>query len=124
MKKILLILALFILSKPVIPLLDYAVNYEYISTMLCVNKTKPKLECNGKCHLMEELAKSSEKETPLSSDKKNITQQFEVLFLEEIKSFRMESIYSFEAQKINTNYFNLYFCLNSTSVFHPPTFIS
>lgn len=112
------------LLKPVLPVIDYVVNYEYISTVLCVNKAKPKMECNGKCHLMKELAKSSETEAPISSDKKMGSQQFEVLFLEEIKSFKITPIYLLEKQKIDIDYSDLYFHLNSASVFRPPIFIS
>jgi hypothetical protein len=123
-KKIIFLLALFMLLKPVLPVIDYVVNYEYISKVLCVNKAKPKMKCNGKCHLMKELAKTSENEAPISSDKKMAPQQLEVLFLEEIKSFKIASIYFCNKQKINSSYSNLYFYLNSPSVFHPPTFIS
>jgi hypothetical protein len=112
------------LLKPVFPVIDYIVNYEYISKVLCVNKDKPKMKCNGKCHLMKELAKASENEKPISSDKKMASQELEVLFLEEIKSFKIEPIYFDSKQKINSNYSNLYHFLNSTSVFRPPTFIS
>jgi hypothetical protein len=112
------------LLKPGLPVLDYVVNYEYISKVLCINKATPKLQCNGKCHLMKELAKSSDNETPISSGKKMNSQQFEILFLEEIKSFEVTHFYWFETQKINNNYSNLYFLLNGFSVFHPPAFIS
>lgn len=112
------------LLKPVLPVVDYVVNYEYISKVLCVNKAKPKMHCNGKCHLMKELAKTSENEAPISSDKKGTSQQFEVLFLEEIKSFKITPIYFFETQQANTDYSNLYFRLNNASVFRPPIFIS
>lgn len=112
------------LLKPLLPVVEYVVNYEYISKVLCVNKDKPKMHCNGKCHLMKELAKASENEKPISSDKKITSQEFEVLFLEEIKSFEIAPIYFYNKQKITSNYSNLYFYLNSTSVFHPPTFIS
>jgi hypothetical protein len=112
------------LLKPALPVIDYVINYEYISKVLCVNKAKPKLQCSGKCHLMKELAKSSEKEAPISSDKKMASQQYEVLFLEEIKLFKVTPIYFFETQKTNSDYSNLYFRLNSASVFRPPIFIS
>jgi hypothetical protein len=112
------------LLKPVFPVIDYVVNYEYISKVLCVNKDKPKMHCNGKCHLMKELAKASENEKPISSDKKNATQESEVLFYEEIKSFKITSIYLGDKQKNNSNYSNLYSFLNSILVFRPPTFIS
>lgn len=123
-KKILFLLALFMLLKPVLPVVDYVVNYEYISTVLCENKAKPKMKCNGKCHLMKELAKTSETEAPISSDKKMASQQFEVLFLEEIKSFKIAPLYFLETRKTNSDYSNLYFRLNTASVFRPPIFIS
>ena len=112
------------LLKPVLPVIDYVVNYEYISKVLCINKAKPKLQCNGKCHLMKELAKASEGEKPISSNKKITTQELEVLFFEEIKSFKITSIYFEEKQNTISNYSNSYFYLNSVSVFRPPIFIS
>lgn len=123
-KKGIFLLALFMLLKPGLPVIDYIVNYEYISKVLCVNKDKPKMHCNGKCHLMKELAKASENEKPISPEKKVTSQESEVLFLEEIKSFKIVPIYFYNKQKINSNYSNLYFYLDSASVFHPPTFIS
>ncbi|MNF25778.1 hypothetical protein D3C85_398330 [compost metagenome] len=112
------------LVKPVLPVLEYVVNYEYISKVLCINKDKPKMHCNGKCHLMKELAKASDAEKPLSSDKKVVSPIFEILFFEEIKSIKITPICLGTKEKINQSYFNLYSHLNSGSVFHPPTFIS
>ena len=123
-KKILFLLALFMLLKPVLPVIDYVVNYEYITKVLCVNKAKPKLQCNGKCHLMKELAKTSESQTPISSNKKIASHELEVLFFEEIKSFNIRYIYFDKNQFLSTNYSDLYSYLNSNSVFRPPIFIS
>lgn len=112
------------LLKPVLPVIDYVVNYEYITKVLCVNKAKPKLQCNGKCHLMKELAKTSESQTPISSNKKIASHELEVLFFEEIKSFNIRYIYFDKNQFLSTNYSDLYSYLNSDSVFRPPIFIS
>jgi hypothetical protein len=112
------------LLKPVFPVIDYIVNYEYVSKVLCVNKDKPKMHCNGKCHLMMEMAKASENEKPISSDKKTVSQESEVLFFEEIRSFHIASIYFDEKQKLNSAYCDLYSHLNCTSIFRPPIFIS
>jgi hypothetical protein len=109
------------LLKPVLPVLDYVVNYDYISKELCVNKDKPKMHCNGKCHLIKELAKTSEQEKPISSDKKSTPLEKEVLFFQEIKSIEIKHFYHNNIV-IGDNYSNLYFQLNSFSVFHPPTF--
>jgi hypothetical protein len=123
-KKIVFLLALIMLLKPVLPVLNYVVNYEYITKVLCINKAKPKLKCNGKCHLMKELAKTSESETPISSNKKIASHELEVLFFEEIKSFKIIPIYLDKNQFLNSNYSDLYSYLNSDSVFRPPIFIS
>jgi hypothetical protein len=112
------------LLKPVLPVMDYIVNYEYITKVLCINKAKPKLKCNGKCHLMKELAKVSESEKPISSDKKTMIQKSEVLFYEEINSFALTTLYFDEMQKITANYSNSYSYLNRLLVFRPPIFIS
>lgn len=112
------------LLKPVFPVVEYVVNYEYISEVLCENKDKPKMHCNGKCHLMKELAKASENEKPISSDKKIASQEFDILFIEEIQVLKIASFCFCENQKHNSNYSNFYFHLNSASVFHPPIFIS
>jgi hypothetical protein len=72
---------------------------------------------------MKELAKASESEKPIS-DKKIVAHEFEVLFFEEIKPFKITPVYFNTTQKITNRYSNLYFYENSYSVFHPPTFIS
>ena len=82
-KKSLFILTLFILLKPFLPIVEYVVNYEYISKVLCVNKETPIMGCDGKCYLMSQLAKSAEDEKPIS-DKKFIVKEVEILFFQEI----------------------------------------
>ena len=123
-KKIIFIIVLILLVKPILPVLEYVVNYEYISKVLCINKDKPKLQCNGKCHLMKELAKASDAGKPLSSDKKGNAPLLDVIFFEEIKTFETMPFCIGTKEKINQGYSNLYFYLNSDSVFHPPTFLS
>ena len=110
------------LIKPVLPVVDYVVNYEYISTELCENIEKPELKCNGKCHLMKELSKASEDEKPINSDKKqNIKQEIEVLFCESILNFKHQTHLNFkstESYSFNQNFYNSEVL---TSIFHPPT---
>lgn len=49
-----LIICLPLFSK-VSVVLVWKINQKYIIENLCVNKTKPVLKCNGKCHLMSKL---------------------------------------------------------------------
>ncbi|GAA4043262.1 hypothetical protein [Flavobacterium chungnamense] len=125
MKKIIIIVILAIFLKPILPVIDYVINYDYISKVLCENKAKPQLKCNGKCHLMKELAKASEDEKPINSDKKdNSKQEIELLFCNEVTEINFRQIYFHNKTSIGDNYANLYFHTVSYSVFHPPTFIS
>ncbi len=43
--------------RPLVPLIEYYANYEYIAAVLCENRDKPYLECNGKCYLEKQLKK-------------------------------------------------------------------
>jgi hypothetical protein len=121
-KKIVIIVVLALILKPIFPVIDYVVNYHYIATVLCENKSKPELKCCGKCHLKKELAKASEGEKPNSSDKKDtVKQEVEVLFFQKIESFVTASFIVTNPTLIGDNYSNLYSYLNDCSVFHPPT---
>ncbi len=51
---------------------NYIINKEYIANNLCVNKSKPILKCNGKCHLAKQLKKQDQKENKSSSSKEKI----------------------------------------------------
>ncbi len=120
MQKTLFILAFFILFKPLFPIVEYVSNYEYISKVLCENKARPELKCNGKCHLMKEMAKASEGEKP--NDKKPIVKEIELLFFQEIQSLTAIKRALIGAMSLNSNYSNLYSYLDSRSDFHPPNF--
>lgn len=123
-KKYAVIILLVLFLKPILPVIDYAVNYEYISKVLCINKAKPELKCNGKCHLMQELAKASDDDKPLSSDKKQSSNPFVDLFVTEADSFNFLFFQKPTTQELNSSYANLYSHLDSYVIFHPPIFIS
>lgn len=121
MKKAIVVVVFLFILKPVFPCLEYVINYDYIVKELCENKAKPEMKCNGKCHLMKELARASEKEVPISSDKKSTHHDFEVLFFEN-KNFSFTSNHKFVVNsKVNLVYNNLYSYEKSNLVFHPPT---
>lgn len=59
MKVLTSILLIFIISvRSFLPLLDYVINYDYISTQLCENRDKPELLCNGKCYVKKEFTQN------------------------------------------------------------------
>ena len=124
MKNIIFIIIIAIFLKPIFPVIEYAVNYEYISKVLCENKAKPMMHCNGKCHLMKELAKAAENEKPASSDKKGYSPVLEVLFFEEIKPFAIAAVSFLNNENCNYIYSNLYSNSHLEFIFRPPIFIS
>lgn len=123
-KRIAVIIIIVLFLKPIFPVLDYAVNYDYISKVLCINKAKPELKCNGKCHLMKELAKASEDDKTNSTEKKQSTNKLIDLFVEEQDSFNFAFLIIEIKPVFNSKCRNLYSHLDSHSIFHPPIFIS
>ena len=117
-----LVVFLFVM-KPIFPVFQYVLNYDYIAKELCENKAKPEMHCNGKCHLMKELAKASENETPITSDKKVSHHESEVLFFEQLVTFDFFQKNVSSQKELNTRYVNFYKKEDLTSVFHPPSFM-
>jgi len=111
------------MARPVMPVLEYIINYDYITNVLCVNKAKPMLHCNGKCHLMKELAKAAEQDKPVS-EKKTGHIEAETLFCNPVAAFVINTPATFTLPKSLPSYSNLYAHLTAHAVFHPPTVIS
>ena len=54
--------------RPVLPVIEYYMNYDYISQELCENKDKVYLNCNGNCFLEKQLKKLN----PIGQDQKPV----------------------------------------------------
>lgn len=46
-------------------LINFKINQAYIARVLCENKDKPEMKCNGKCHLNKKLKEQDKKEQNL-----------------------------------------------------------
>lgn len=105
--------------RPAIPLADYVVNYNYIKTVLCINKAKPQLMCNGKCYLRKELAKTNDTHNTFKS--KNRVQITLDSYLEtNILKVPTELIFLVKNEfKLKVNY---YFFLFENQILKPPIF--
>ncbi len=105
--------------KPFSPYAEYLLNYEYISEVLCINKDKPKLECDGKCYLMKSLAEASENTETKDFPPKKL--DFQLLYFTE--SFISDKILDLEFKSrlhINTKSYETYQLLSPGQVFRPP----
>ena len=102
--------------RPIQPYVEYVINQDYIAEFLCINKDKPKLECNGKCQLVKELEKQQDNEpfTSLRISMENYPIGFVNIL--EIKKNKVLNL----SVNHNFTYKVLYdFCLLN-SEFHPP----
>ncbi|KFF08310.1 hypothetical protein [Chryseobacterium luteum] len=114
-------LTLYMVFRPLIPLIEYAVNYDYISTVLCINKNKPDLHCNGKCYLSKELAKTNDSgSSPLSKTKNSGQKILDICTLPEIAS--IDKAERFLSLNFNFLYKTAYAFLFLKHIFKPPVF--
>jgi len=112
-------LSVFLLTKPLLPLLEYAAFYDYIKTELCENKDAPELQCNGKCHLAKQIVKAGDSE---SGNEKNQYFKIEIsiVYFQETNYNELFLLSKDENLKINTSYNNTYKFHYTDVVFHPP----
>lgn len=111
---LLLVLAL----RTAMPILDYAVNYQYISTQLCENKNKTELHCNGKCYVKKEILKSTENQN--AKESKVEIKAIDVFVINEILDLKPEFSHDNKMDNNFQNYFNLVVKSFIENVFHPP----
>ncbi len=45
---------------PLWPVVNYAWNKDYIASVLCINRDKPEMKCEGKCHLNKMMVTTHE----------------------------------------------------------------
>ncbi|MCW3114915.1 MAG: hypothetical protein JWR18_3311 [Segetibacter sp.] len=50
---------------------DYFLNKSYIARVLCINKEKPKMHCNGKCYLAKQLKEQDKQDRQVPVNKKS-----------------------------------------------------
>jgi len=46
---------------------SFKINQDYITKVLCINKARPKLGCNGKCYLSRKLKQADQQEQKQTS---------------------------------------------------------
>jgi hypothetical protein len=63
--------------RPIMPYLDYALNYDFIQEELCENKANPEENCHGKCYLKKEISKTRDRgNEPILPNFENVTEDF------------------------------------------------
>ena len=121
MKYYVYILCFCFLFRPVFPAFEYVANYDYIAKVLCINKDQPELNCNGKCYLMKQLAKSVTKENDPKKTASNLKIEIPVLYFTE--EFRLDCLQVTVAlQQPEILYTNGYTSTYIINLLKPPIF--
>jgi hypothetical protein len=100
---------------------DYTLHQAEITRKFCENKAKPKLQCNGKCHLAKQLAKQEKEEKSTSETSKFKLEVVELTApIQETEQFSYPIISS-SLNKAQFNYSETTSDSYLASIFHPPT---
>ncbi|PWH83578.1 hypothetical protein DIS18_03220 [Algibacter marinivivus] len=106
--------------RPVQPYVEYVLNQDYIAEFLCINKDKPKLQCNGKCHLVKEIKKQQET-NPLNSLRIAL-ENYPIGFVSILKISASQLLSTSEKDK-NSFYQKFYDYSYNYSAFQPPDLV-
>jgi hypothetical protein len=103
--------------RPVLPLINYAVNYDYIVKNLCENRNIPQSTCKGKCYVEKELAKTEKQ----SNNNQNIKiSGLDVFLSNEILSFSSKNQSDISVKNSNSDYIDFHTSEYFSRIFHPP----
>lgn len=105
--------------KPVMPVLEYLYNQDFIAEVLCINKDKPMLNCDGKCYLAK-MIKEQQNE-----------KQHQDLPSADLREYPIGFVYILGYQFITADlknkgvisWKNLKQGNYTTTIFHPPNYI-
>ncbi|REC49029.1 hypothetical protein DRF67_05590 [Chryseobacterium pennipullorum] len=103
--------------RPVLPLLNYAVNYEYIVKNLCEKRDVPQSTCKGKCYVEKELAKT-EKQSNTSQTIK--IAGLDVFLSNDILSFPAVLSAELTSASPDSSYLTAHSSEYFSRIFHPP----
>lgn len=81
----------------------YELNIDYIIETYCINKEKPELKCNGKCHLATQLAANTQDAEKENSYLNSLFETFVPVFFQKYNS-TLKFIYSNTIIHNNWNY--------------------
>lgn len=113
-----LVVILNALSMPIL-LLDYEARKDFIAENFCVNKSRPKLACNGKCFLKKSIEHEGEADQTSNAESFTVTTTFPI-WVSNLFDLDFLSVSGFSAKK---TYNTVIFLLKSSfysSFLRPP----
>lgn len=102
-------------------LVYFELNLDTIIQKYCINKDKPELQCNGKCHLANQLSKPSSKGENGSNTLLNVIfESFIPVFLSTSLEIKFNNLVNYTNKKDSFCYGNIYFFLHESKAYKPP----
>ena len=118
---LLLILISSLSCKDLITCANFLLNRDFITKTFCINRDKPAMQCNGRCHLSKLIKKSKEqeKDTPNTVEEKRASLIFLLNFDQLVTCFtdnhqKRQSVFSYKT---------IFSSAHLKQVFHPPKLI-
>ena len=96
---------------------DYALHNKFIATVLCENKNKTAMHCNGRCHLRKQLQK--EESGGEKGTTGNNVQKFQEVFFETQSPVHFQQPGQLTVRPLSRHIY-LYTSSYIAAVFHPP----
>lgn len=106
------------LCRPVAPLIEYYANKDFFATVLCINKEKPEMKCNGQCILMQKLKKAVHEESSSAPVPKVNFEDYPIGIISPLKS--PLQLFPITLSIGNSSYSDNYYSISGTDPFHPP----
>ena len=99
-----------------VPLLDYAINKKFIAAVLCENRNKPEMKCEGKCYLCKKIKKQAGNEAEYPEQKS--TNKFQELACHGISQY--DFFTGAERRNLWHRLDIRYLSADPSAIFHPP----
>ena len=117
---ILLIAVLLPMVSPWGTIAYYRANREYIARVLCENRDKPQLHCDGQCYLAKRLKAQQDKQDKETTEHVQNVPTFQ-LFCADYPAFHFLPVAEIVCQPVGFTYQLVSYSAPRSSVFQPPS---
>lgn len=104
--------------------MHYALFNENFTELYCINKDKPEMECNGRCHLQKKVKENASSNSSNYNYLSEELHQLINLYCESVFDFDCNIVFFSFSQQGNFRYNNLYDPINIEQSFIPPDRLS
>lgn len=101
----------------------YQANKDYIARVLCENRDKPQLHCDGKCYLAKKLKAQQDKQDKETTERVHNIPLLQ-LFCDTYPVFRFAPPADCQSEKCAFSYLLAVYSAPLSSIFQPPSWVA